>query len=98
MQPLLNTAANEHQVVSFEDQDSVAWLAATNHLEQELGFQRSGQPVIGAGERIHQSFSRGHVEILSGWDTWSGDYLLATCPAGDDALRNVFAFVIKGTS
>ena len=98
MEPLLNTAANGHLMISFEDRDSRAWLVARNYLELELGFQRGGQLVIGAGEGIHPSFSRDNIDISAGWDTWSGDYLLATYPAGDDVLRKVFTFVLKAPS
>ncbi len=93
MKPLLHTAANGHLMICFEDQASTAWFVAQNYLELNLGFARSGQAIIGAGEGIYPSFSRGQVEISAGWDTWSGDYLLASCWAGDEVLRQVFACV-----
>ncbi len=57
------------------------------------GFWRSGVcvPGIASDEVIHLDFVRHNKRILSGWDNWSGYYLLAGNPETDQWLRGFYA-------
>ncbi|VXB61011.1 hypothetical protein [Massilia sp. 9I] len=91
MNPSLSIAANGHVTLEFGDYDSVAYQQVCGKLENELGFSRQGDTVAGLDEGISPSFLRAELEISSGWDNWSGSYLLANSNAGDEILRLLYA-------
>jgi hypothetical protein len=55
------------------------------------GFQRVGAAVVGLDEKIYPSFKRSDLTIATGWDIWSGHYLLSECATGDEFLRTLYS-------
>lgn len=87
-QPLLITAANGHNFLTFEDYDTPQWRLAIKWLKNE-GFSESGTPVVGLDEGILPSFVKHELVISAGFDNWSGNYLLAECEMGDHVIASV---------
>ena len=90
--PLLLTAANGHNWITFEDYDTPQWHLAIAWLKRE-GFNESGAPVIGLDEGILPSYVKEGVAIGAGFDNWSGNYLLAECDKGDQVILKVASHV-----
>lgn len=90
--PLLSTAANGHLWITFEDRDTPQWRSAIAWLRRE-GFAESGDSVTGLDEGILPSYARQGVAIAVGFDSWSGDYLLAECGEGDEVILQVASHV-----
>ena len=91
MQPIMFVAANKHLCIDFGTCDAASYKKACFELEQTFGFGRKGNTVAGLDEGIWPSFRNAKTEISTGWDTWSGDYLLSNSSEGDQILRLVFA-------
>lgn len=91
MGPTLTIAANGHVALEFSDCDSVLYPQACATLESQQGFTRHGSTSAGLDEGITPSFFRADLEIFTGWDNWSGCYLLANSDAGDAVLRHLYA-------
>lgn len=87
-EPLLITAANGHNFLTFEDYDTPQWRLAIEWFKRE-GFSEAGGPVVGLDEGILPSFVRQEVVIAAGFDNWSGNYLLAECEMGDQVIASV---------
>jgi len=83
--PVLATAANGHNWLTFETYGSPQWKAAYKWLSHQQ-FKESGRSIIGLDEGILPSFVRGQITIETGFDNWSGHYLLAQCHEGDQLL------------
>ncbi|MEC5397421.1 hypothetical protein [Uliginosibacterium sp. H1] len=83
-------AANGHLSLECGGLPDSYWQSVVELLEKEKGFSRSGKPVIGAGEMIHQSFVAENFSLSSGWDNWSGHHLLAESDEGDHFLRQLY--------
>jgi hypothetical protein len=91
--PLLLTAANGRNFLTFEAYDTPQWFAAVDWLTDQR-FERTSQAagvqsVLGLDEGIMPSFVREEITILAGWDNWSGNYLLAECENGDKVLATL---------
>lgn len=91
MNPTIFIAANGHVSLDFGDYDSAAYQQACARLENALGFIRHGETAAGLDEGVSPSFLRAELKISSGWDSWSGSYLLANSDAGDAILRQLYA-------
>ena len=91
MNPTMSIAANGHLSLDFGDYDSVLYQQACAKLENELGFIKRGETVAGLDEGVGPSFFRAELEISTGWNNWSGSYLLANSDAGDAILRHLYA-------
>jgi hypothetical protein len=91
----LHTAANGHLALEFDDSPDTLWEAALERLSAEA-FRETGEPVLGPGQSIFPSYVRWSVLLLSGWDEWSGNYLLATCEDGDTFLEQLHARLAEG--
>lgn len=91
MNPSISIAANGHVSLDFGVYDSVLYQQASAKLENELGFVRHGETVAGLDEGVSPSLLRAGLKIFSGWDNWSGSYLLANSDAGDAILRRLYA-------
>jgi len=89
--PSIHVAANKHLVIDFNSYDSALYRQACHTLEQTFGFIQNGDTVTGLDEGIGPSFHRADVEISTGWDNWSGNYLLSNSSEGDDILQLLFA-------
>ena len=91
MPPSLQHAANGHLTLALDCVGSALWSTLAHHLEDELGFARTGSEVKGVDEGIHHDFRRDELVLAAGWDNWSGDYLLSSSVEADDLLRKLFA-------
>lgn len=89
-EPGLFKAANGHWSLECGGLPDSYWQSIAENLEKKEGFTRSGTAVLGAGEMIHQDFVSQGFTLSSGWDNWSGHYLLANCAAGDSFLQQLF--------
>ena len=78
-------------MLDFGDYDSVPYQQVCSKLENEFGFSRHGATVAGFDEGIGPSFLHAELEISTGWDNWSGSYLLSNSDAGDAILRRLYA-------
>jgi len=83
-------AANGHFSLECGDLPDSYWQLIVEVLEKEEGFGRSGCPVLGAGEMIHEDFVSECFTLSAGWDNWSGHYLLANSAEGDEFLQQLF--------
>ena len=90
--PLLLTASNGRNWLTFEAYDTHQWRKAIEWLRHER-FLESGAPVVGADEGILPSFVRQNVTIAAGFDNWSGNYLLAECDEGDRVILDLANYV-----
>ena len=87
MQLSLNSAANSHLMLEFNDAPDSLWLRAGEILVNEYCCRRAGQTCDAAGQMIFQDFKTDAFQIESGWDNWSGYYLLSTSTESDVILR-----------
>jgi hypothetical protein len=83
-------AANGHLSLECGSLPDSCWQSIVELLEKGKGLSRSGKPVLGAGEMIHQNFVSTSFSLSSGWDNWSGHYLLAESAEGDHFLRRLY--------
>jgi len=83
-------AANGHLSLECGGLPESYWQSIVKFLEKEKWVSRSGKTVIGAGEMIHQDFVVEKFSLSSGWDNWSGHYLLAKREEGDHFLRQLY--------
>ena len=86
--PLLLTAANKHNWITFDAYDTPQWHMSVEWLRHE-GFIESGEPVIGFDEGILKSYIKEGAQIAAGFDSWSGNYLLSECEKGDLVILNL---------
>ena len=89
MNPTLHTAANGHLALDLNESSDAHWLSLTEYLIKLRGFKRTGSPVIGVDEQIHQDFQCAEFTLAAGWDNWSGHYLLSESVAGDAFLQKL---------
>lgn len=75
MNPILDTAANGHLILCFNEVSDACWLSIAENLIKLRGFKRSGSPVISLDEKIYQNFQCPEFNLAAGWDNWSGHYL-----------------------
>ena len=87
-------AANGHVTLDFGDHENVLYQKACAQLEK-LGFTRRGTTLHGLDEGIKPSFFRAELEILTGYDRWSGSYFLATSGEGDVILHHLYADLLR---
>jgi len=91
-EPLLMTAANGHNEITFEDYETVKWYSAVEWLKHE-GFAECGDKVLELDEEILPSFVKQGVTIAAGFDNWSGNYLLAECDMGDEVILKIANYI-----
>ena len=90
MRATIHTAANGHLTFSMNELPDALWELLEVRLVNEYGLKRVGSIVIGVSERIHLNFECPAFTLASGWDNWSGHYLLSESEAGDRFLKTLF--------
>jgi len=90
MATFLHQAANDHLTLEFGDASDAHWQAVVQKLENQFGLTRTGNHIHGGDSTIYQNFTCDQFTLAAGWDTWSGNYLLANSTAGDDFLTILF--------
>jgi hypothetical protein len=83
----LETAANGHLTLNWPTAGRLSYTLLCWRLQFRHGFRRAGDQIAGYGEVIFPAFVRGGLRLLSGWDNWSGYYLLSEDEAGDEFLK-----------
>lgn len=68
MNPTLDTAANGHLTLSFNELSDSGWLSLAENLVKLQGFKRLGSHVLGVDEQTHQSFQSAEFCLAAGWD------------------------------
>jgi hypothetical protein len=61
-------------------------------LRQRYGFSEPKRPVVGLDEVITEC-SKDGLKLLLGWDNWSGCYVLADTPEGDEVVNEFGAYL-----
>lgn len=87
MNARLTVSWSGHLAIEFGDLSDADWQALRHRIVDEWGFQYVGAMVIGLDEHIFPSFERTDLTLCTGWDIWSGHYLLARCETGDECLQ-----------
>ncbi len=87
MQISLDPAANSHLMLAFNDAPDSLWIKACEILINEYRCLRQGQTCDAVDQMIFQNFETESFLLESGWDNWSGYYLLSTSNNGDALLR-----------
>jgi len=89
MSASVHRAANGHLVMELGDASDSVWADLTARLVNEYKLTPVGIPVLGAEEKIHQSFQSPEFTLAAGWDNWSGHYLLAESAQGDAFIEKL---------
>lgn len=95
MKPYLHKASNGHLTIDFGDLSDEEWEKLEKRIVDGWGLERVGSVAVGLDEKIYPSFQRSDFTLATGWDTWSGHYLLAECVSGDDFVRTLYDW-LKG--
>lgn len=93
--PLLTLAANGHLALSMEDDSDLRWSTLIKQC-RALGVAtiEHGGMIKTLDSTIGPHFLLGSTLLLSGWDIWSGYYLMADSPEGDALLRQLHAWLL----
>ncbi len=85
-------AANGH--VSYEIYDASAQIIEkiSDILISEFGCSTPMPPKISV-DQIVTVCRQADIELLMGWDNWSGFYIMATSPQGDRLVRKIGAYL-----
>ena len=86
----LHMAANGHLALDFDELPEAGWLSIAEELTSLQGLKRVGSPVTAVSEQIDHDFQCAGFSLASGWDNWSGHYLLSDSMAGDVFLTKLF--------
>lgn len=71
MKPTLDTAANGHLTLNFNELSDTYWLALADNLIKLRGFKPLGSPVIGVDEKIHHHFQCAEFSSRLGQLVWA---------------------------
>jgi|GEM_PF-996637 len=81
-------AANGHLMVGWPEAGPLFYGALRVWLRLRYGLRREGRTVCSPdGETLLPDFVGAGVRLESGWDNWSGYYLLSVDDFGDRFLR-----------
>lgn len=83
----VDTAANGHLMVSWPDAGHLFFTVLCAWLRLRHGLRREGRVICSPGDIILPDLVGRGVRLKSGWDNWSGYYLLAEDEAGDTFLK-----------
>ena len=83
----METAANGHLMVNWPDARHSFYVLLSGWLSLRHGLRRAGHWVVSPDDIILPDFVGKDIRLKSGWDNWSGYYLLSEDRAGDEFLR-----------
>jgi hypothetical protein len=86
----VEVAANGHLIVSWPNAGHSFYIRLHLWLRLRHGLRREGRIVSSPDNIILPDLVGAGVRLNSGWDNWSGYYLLSTDNAGDQALERIF--------
>ena len=87
----VETAANGHVVVNWPGAGRSFYALLCVWLRLRHGLCRRGVVVFSPDDIILPDLVGAGIRLKSGWDNWSGYYLLSEDHAGDRFLRRTFA-------
>jgi hypothetical protein len=92
--PLLSRTAQGHLSLDMEDDPGNLWPSLLERL-RTLGASGVDHDHMGStvDASIGPHFRLGDVQLKSGWDNWSGYYLMADSAAGDALLQELYAWL-----
>ncbi|MCP8462562.1 hypothetical protein NK553_01220 [Pseudomonas sp. ZM23] len=92
---MLFRTAKGHLSLNMEDDPANQWPSLLEHLHA-LGAATVQHDHIGGtfDVTIGPHFRLGDVLLKSGWDNWSGYYLIADCAQGDAILQQLHAWLL----
>lgn len=74
---------------SYEiDADSEFVYRLANVLVSRFSFQAEGKPLDGI-DVVYWDFTRDGLRLIVGWDIWSGCFVFATTPEGDQVVQEI---------
>lgn len=93
--PLLSRTAQGHLSLDMEDDPGNLWPALLEHLHTRgasgIDHDHMGSTLDAS---IGPHFRLGAVQLRSGWDNWSGYYLMSDSAAGDALLQELYAWLL----
>jgi hypothetical protein len=91
LQPMVycETAANGHLMLSWPEAGRLFYAALLWRLRRFHGLRHSGRVVVSPGNIILPDLVGPGIRIKSGWDNWSGYYLLSEDEFGDSLLKRL---------
>lgn len=96
--PQLTSAANGHLILSLEEAPDNLWSVLLTHLWRLGGLKVEHDGMVhGFDTVIGPHVQLGPALLKSGWDHWSGYYLLSESPDGDALLRQLYAWLLDQT-
>jgi hypothetical protein len=87
----VEAAANGHVMVNWPDAGHRFYALLCAWLRFRHGLGRKGETVYAPGDIILPDLVGAGIRLKSGWDNWSGYYLLSDDHPGDVFLRRTFA-------
>ena len=81
-------AANGHQGYEIYKATPDFIFVAAKILHERFGFSKARKPVDGF-DHIITDCAKGEVNLLLGWDNWSGFYLMTDSDLGDPVVIEV---------
>lgn len=87
----VGVAANGHLMVNWPCAGHLFYDLLCGWLRLRHGLWRSGQAVYSPDDIILPDLVGEGIRLKSGWDNWSGYYLLAEDDLGDLFLGRIFA-------
>ena len=91
----IETAANGHLVLNWPTAGHLFYILLCAWLRLRYGVRRTGRQIVSPDDVILRDFVGKGLRLKSGWDNWSGDYLLSEDQAGDMFLSRLAAFPIS---
>lgn len=86
----VDVAANGHVMVNWPDAVQSFYALLCAWLRLRHGLRRKGETVCAPDDIILPDLIGSGVRLKSGWDNWSGYYLLSEDHLGDLFLRRIF--------
>ena len=66
-------------------------------LTKKFGFQMNTAPMVGL-DGVYWDASKLGVKLTAGWDVWSGAFIFAHCPKGDEYVKEIAEYLIASNA
>lgn len=84
--------ASGHNSYNISDGEQNDIYKIADILEREFGFKMAAVPVAGL-DGIYWETQKDEIELIAGWDIWSGLFVMSQCFAGDEAVAQIGSFI-----
>ena len=78
-----------YEIESFEPEQVIP---VSEWIQEHFGFEPKGLPIAGL-DQIFWTLEKGGVEIMVGWDNWSGLFVMAVDAAGEAWVEQIGTFL-----